>query len=372
MTLIGAASLATTTVMANIPIQLIIKSLPHFHPPGSDLYLAGNFNGWNPKDPDYRLKHNKNGYSLNFHLPEGSYDYKITRGGWPSVECLNNGKNAPNRQLVIMEPHTISVDIEEWADRFPEVYKESTASVNVIVENEYFYIPQLKRTRRIWLYLPANYYNNSQHYPVIYMQDGQNLFDTATAYAGEWGIDEFMDATQLPQAIIVGIDNGGLQRMNEYSLVSNNKFGKSEGKAYLDFIVQTLKPFIDNKYRTLPSKEHTSIAGSSMGGLISLSALIVHPKIFGSSGVFSPSIWYGKKQLLQLLQNNAAQINSRIYLHCGKQENTMLIQDVQEVKHILEKFSNAKVKTVTRPDGQHNEASWNKEFQFFYKWLMKA
>ncbi len=368
---IAAASLATTTVMANIPVQFIIKNLPHFHPPGSDLYLAGNFNGWNPKDPDYRLKHDKDGYSLNLYLPEGIYDYKITRGGWPLAECLSNGKDAPNRQLVVKNPHTVVVNIEEWVDRFPETYKESTASVNVSVLDEYFYIPQLKRTRRIWMYLPKNYHDNNQRYPVIYMQDGQNLFDAATAYAGEWGVDEFMDATQLPPAIIVGIDNGGLQRMNEYSLVGNNKFGKSEGKAYLDFLVTTLKPFIDKNYRTLASKEHTSIAGSSMGGLISLSALLIHPAVFGAAGVFSPSIWYGKNRLLQLLHNNAAEINSRVYLYCGKQENKMLLQDIQEVKNILEKYSAAKVKTVIRPGGQHNEASWNKEFSFFYSWLMQ-
>lgn len=371
MTPIAAASLATTTVTAKISIQLNIKSLPHFHPPGSDLYVAGSFNGWNPKDPHYKLQHHANGYTLNLQLPEGVYDFKITRGGWPLVECLNNGKDAPNRQLVVMSPHALTVDIEEWADRFPETYKESTASVNVSVLDEYFYIPQLKRTRRIWLYLPKDYHNTTQQYPVIYMQDGQNLFDNATAYAGEWEVDKFMNATPLPQAIIVGIDNGGLQRMNEYSLVDNNKFGKSEGKAYLDFIAVTLKPFIDKHYRTLASKEHTSIAGSSMGGLISLSALVIHPEVFGTAGVFSPSIWYGKNRLLQLLQNNAARINSRIYLHCGKQENKMLLQDIQDVKSIFEKLSPAKVKTVIRPAGRHNEASWNKEFRFFYSWLMQ-
>lgn len=131
------------------------------------------------------------------------------------------------------------------------------------------------------------------------MQDGQNLFDDATSYAGEWGIDEHLDSlfsSGKKEAIIVGIDNGLSKRMTEYNPYSFQQFGKGEGNEYVDFLVKNLKPFIDKKYRTLKNKQNTFIAGSSMGGLISLYAALKYPKIFVGAGIFFSrildSIWH--------------------------------------------------------------------------------
>ena len=122
------------------------------------------------------------------------------------------------------------------------------------------------------------------------MHDGQNLFDKATSFAGEWGIDEAMDSIKNA-CIVVGIDNGGLKRMYEYNPNDTKQYGRGEGRAYLAFIVNNLKPFIDKKYRTLPGKQYTWMAGSSMGGLITFYAGLYYPQVFGGLGVFSPSFW---------------------------------------------------------------------------------
>ncbi len=186
----------------------------------------------------------------------------------------------------------IGLTIEEWHDRFPDRPKTSTAGKNVCIIDTAFLIPQLKRTRRIWIYLPDDYCDGTnKKYPVLYMHDGQNVFDEATSYSGEWGVDEFLDATSLSKCIVVAVDNGAIKRMNEYNPYDNEKFGKGEGDEYVDFIANTLRPFINKNYRTIKNKEHTFIAGSSMGGLISMYAVLKYPKLFGGAGVFSPSFW---------------------------------------------------------------------------------
>ena len=165
-----------------------------------------------------------------------------------------------------------------------------------------FFIPQLNRYRRIWIYLPADYATSQKHYPVLYMHDGQNLFDEATtAYGNEWGVDEILDsltAKGKPGCIVVGIDNGGAARMSEYNPYEFTWRGGSttekflpQGNQYCSFLATTLKPFIDKKFRTLPAKENTLIAGSSMGGLISYYAALNYPQVFGKAGVFSPAFW---------------------------------------------------------------------------------
>ena len=259
----------------------------------------------------------------------------------------------------------------------PEVKSipKSTASKNVRVINTAFWMPQLNRSRRVWIYLPADYDQNRKKYPVIYMHDGQNIFDGATSFAGEWGIDEFLDTEKSKQSIVIAIDNGSEKRMNEYSpfdIVASSKMSipiKAEGDQYVDFLVKTLKPFIDKKFRTLKDKKNTSIIGSSMGGLISLYAIIKYPKVFGSAGIFSPAFWICQPQLLDLISKKGKRVNSKIYFYCGKQEGTDMVPGMLTVFEKMSSVSKSKMTTVIRDDGRHNESSWQKEFPFFYKWI---
>jgi len=261
--------------------------------PDDTLYLAGSFNGWNPADPIYSFRP---GSSLNIVLPAGGFEFKLTRGSWDRSECKADGSSMANRLLILQSDTVLRLTVEEWSDKIPPKPKSSTAGKQVQVLDTAFYISKLNRYRRVWIYLPENYIkDNQERYPVLYMHDGQNLFEDTTSYSGEWGVDEYLDSIKLKKCIVVGIDHGGEKRMNEYSPFDHEEFGKGEGAAYVDFVAKKLKPFIDRKFRTIRDRQHTFIAGSSMGGLISMYAVLRHPKVFGGAGVFSPSFWVSDK-----------------------------------------------------------------------------
>ena len=255
--------------------------------------------------------------------------------------------------------------------------KKSTASENVSIIDTAFYIPQLQRSRRIWIYLPEGYETSKKKFPVLYMHDGQNVFDAVTSFAGEWGVDEALDTLGLKtkECIVVGIDNGAAKRINEYLPYNHERFGKGEGNEYATFLAKTLKPFIDKKYRTLKSKQNTFLAGSSMGGLISLYALLKYPKVFGGAGVFSPSFWMAPS-IYNDIRNKGKKVKSKIYFYAGMEEggnekdNQQMVTDMLKVFDAMHRVSKSKMTAVLRAEGRHNEASWRKEFPWFYEWLI--
>ena len=150
--------LAATTAVSQQLVHIDLTKLPAYHPAGSTIYVAGSFNGWNPKDDLFAFKQLPNGsYAIDLKLEQGNYEYKITRGGWDMVECKKDGSGIPNRVLNVSNDINVQLEIEEWKDRFPEKPKTSTDSKNVHIVDTAFWIPQLKRQRRIWIYLPAGY-----------------------------------------------------------------------------------------------------------------------------------------------------------------------------------------------------------------------
>jgi predicted alpha/beta superfamily hydrolase len=362
----------SSMLTAQHTIHMEIKSLPEHHPSGSDIYIAGSFNGWNPQDNKFRLNRDQQGnYYIDLTLAEGTYEYKFTRGGWDKTECKKGGAGKENRIVKVPATTVVAVNIEEWTDRFPVTPRVSTASKNVRVIDTAFLVPQLKRTRRIWVYLPENYSDGSTtRYPVLYMHDGQNIFDDATSYSGEWGLDEFFDTTFLKKCIVVGIDNGGTKRLNEYNPYDNDRFGKGEGDLYVDFLVKTLKPFIDKRYRTLKGKTSTWIAGSSMGGLISMYAVLKYPAVFGGAGVFSPAFWISGPRIYDDIRKKGKKVNSRIYFYGGKLEGESMVPDMIKAYDEMQKVSRSTMITVIRDEGKHNEAAWRREFPLFYQWLL--
>ncbi len=201
------------------------------------------------------------------------------------------------------------------------------------------------------------------------MHDGQNVFDDATSFSGEWGVDEFLDTTRSRPCIVVAVDHGGDKRINEYSPYDMEKFGKGEGDAYVDFLVNTLKPYIDKHYRTLKDRENTFVAGSSMGGLISMYAILKYPKTFGGAGVFSPSFWIAPK-IYDAIKEKGEKIKGKIYFYAGKQESENMVTDMLKAFEKMSDVSKAGMTTVIRDDGKHNEATWRKEFPLFYSWLI--
>jgi len=234
-------------------------------------------------------------------------------------------------------------------------------------------MPGLERTRTVRIYLPPSYATAAdRRYPVIYMHDGQNLFDDATAFAGEWGVDESMD--KLAQicafeAIVVGIDNGGEKRMTELNAWPNERFGAPEGEQYLGFLVDVVRPYIDQHYRTEPGRNSTAIIGSSMGGLASHYAIHARPEVFGMAGVLSPAYWVAPS-IFDEVSAKTLPAAARVYLYAGGKEGAEMTTDARRMYELLAK--------TTAPDhlllhiveaAEHNEAAWRAEFPAVVVWL---
>jgi predicted alpha/beta superfamily hydrolase len=234
-------------------------------------------------------------------------------------------------------------------------------------------IPGLGRERTIRVYLPPGYETSGQRYPVLYLQDGQNLFDDATSFVGEWGVDEALDALAaegLP-VIAVGIDHGGDTRLNELSPWPNAKYGPAEGIAYLEFLAHTLKPAIDAAYRTLPDRDHTLVGGSSMGALMAHYAIEKYPGVYGKALEFSPSFWYGGEAAFDYTFGRCLPAGTRIYLVTGGEEGDEALGDLRRMTSVL--AGNASpgvaVHSEVRPGAKHNETFWRQEFPQAVRWL---
>jgi predicted alpha/beta superfamily hydrolase len=203
------------------------------------------------------------------------------------------------------------------------------------------------------------------------MHDGQNLFDEATAFDKEWGIDETLN-NRFASCIIVGIDNSE-HRMQEYNFNDHDEYGQGEGRAYMEFITSTLKPYIDTHYRTRPERTHTHIAGSSMGGLISLYGGLHFANSFGSAGIFSPSLWLTPKVIKQLQpvakQNKA--YPQHFYFYGGAREGCNMVENIGKVVDMLAQYPHYKLTVEINGEGEHSEDYWRDKFADYYTWLMK-
>src|ERR1043166_6826662 len=169
-------SFISVIVFSQHTVRFLISSLPSRGSADDSLFLAGSFNSWNPQDKNCEFQKNGN-YFLRIKLADGMYEYKITRGGWNKVECKKGGADIQNRSLKLSSDTTIDLMVEEWADNIERKPRVSTAGKNVHIVDTAFLIPQLSRTRRVWIYLPSDYTVSKKRYPVLYMHDGQNVFD---------------------------------------------------------------------------------------------------------------------------------------------------------------------------------------------------
>lgn len=251
--------------------------------------------------------------------------------------------------------------------------KPSTATENVLIFDTKFEIPQLKRERQISVYLPPNYEVLNKRYPVLYLLDGQNVFDASRSYVGEWEVDETLNRIYEETGfglIVVAIDHGGDQRLNEYSAWDNEKYGKGEGEDFLKFVTQTLKPRIDDAFRTKPDVQSTAIMGSSLGGLFAHYAAFEAPEVFGKIGVFSPSFWYADS-VYGFTKEKANLSNSRLFFLIGDKEGEEHVEDMTKMVQLMKSsgFSKQNVAEKIVPNGTHSETLWKAEFEGAIKWL---
>jgi predicted alpha/beta superfamily hydrolase len=185
----------------------------------------------------------------------------------------------------------------------------------------------LKQDHSAIVYLPPGYGEDPlRRYPVLYLQDGQNLFDPSTAFGGqEWRVDETADelicADAIEPLIIVGIYNAGAERINEYTPTVDTNTGQG-GRAdlYARMLVDELKPFIDKEYMTQHHAQNTGLGGSSLGGLVSLAIGLKYPKVFGKLAVLSPSVWWSDRIILRDVAQFNGSLRPQIWLDMGTQE----------------------------------------------------
>lgn len=230
--------------------------------------------------------------------------------------------------------------------------------------------------RTLRVYLPPGYADSDgRRYPVLYMFDGQNLFDDATSYAGEWGVDEAMDALARErgfEAIVVGIDHGNARRIHELVPYANYRLAPNRGIGFVDDVVEVVKPFVDANYRTLPGRADTAILGSSLGGLSADYAIHRHPGVFGKAGVFSPSYWVSGAPF-DIAWRTPLPRDARVYLYMGAREGAESVRKVQGMATTLRAHPGAAaVEVRIVADAGHDEAAWREAFPGAVRWLFES
>jgi predicted alpha/beta superfamily hydrolase len=240
-------------------------------------------------------------------------------------------------------------------------------------------------TRMLRVFLPGNYFsphNRNRRYPVLYLQDGQNVFDKATSFSGkEWEADETVDHLvsefKITPMFIVGIDNAGEQRASEYLSypdTHNPQFQSAnppelEGTKYADFLTKEVMPFLQKRYRIASGPAYTGIGGSSYGAVAALTAALHRPGIFGKLLLESPSLWVGDGRLVMEVEKTKL-LPQKIYLGIGTKEagsaesDALILKTFDEVEQILKKkgMGPARLKAVVEEGGLHNEEAWARRF----------
>ncbi|MBB4080261.1 putative alpha/beta superfamily hydrolase [Lewinella aquimaris] len=339
------------------------------------VYVAGSFNNWQAADEAYRMQPDgkPGSYRQTFHFSPEDHriEYKYTRGGWEGVELGHHGENAPNHQRSTDTRWTLPDQVYNWASPGLEYRDEYLPQIEVI--HEHFEIPTLIRTRRVAALLPHDYHETDKRYPVLYLQDGQNLFDDYAPY-GSWGVDKRLAKLAeegMGDLIVIAIDHADTERVSEFTPSFRTKLGKGDGRHYVRFLAEQLKPYVDAHFRTRPEPESTGIGGSSLGGLISIYAGILYPQVYDRLMVFSPSLWVTPEIPFNLMKLTH-KYRGRIYLYGGEAESQTMVPNMERFQEqILAQTGTTRleIKLAVDPFGQHNEARWGKEFPKAIQWL---
>jgi len=226
--------------------------------------------------------------------------------------------------------------------------------------------PELHNYRDVLVALPPSYHREDRSYPVVYMHDGQNLFDPATSYAGDWNLVATLAglAEEGIEAIVVGIANKGNFRRYEYSPFRDEAHGGGDGDRYLAFITDTVRPLVNRDFRTVPGPGGTLMAGSSMGGLISLYALYRRPDLFGGAAALSPSAWFADEALVRMAGVEPPPAG-RLWLDAGTEESATLLESVRRLRDTLLAAGlteGDRFRYVEDEGADHHESHWGRRF----------
>ena len=355
-------------------VQRLVIELTTPQANGAPVYLAGNFNDWKAGQEAFRMEEVEPGrYHYVFpqrrQLP-AVLEYKYVRGDWDGEELDLYGNPVPNRSISRQVPH-ISDHGPRWKTGGLSYRPDLLPVIEII--SEQFEIPQLIKTRRIAALLPHDYYHSEARYPVLYLQDGQNLFDDHAPF-GSWGVDKklaVMAERGLSGLIVIAIDHAEEERIREFIPSPHPQFGSGDGKKYARFLAETLKPYVDRHFRTLPGRRHTGLGGSSMGGLISIYGGLKFPDIYSRLMIFSPSLWVAPNIHFSAMQLDRP-YDTKIYIYGGEAESANMVPNIRRFKQAVEESGGdgrIEFKVAVDPQGKHNEQRWGEEFPKAAEWL---
>ena len=356
--------------------------VPTTTPQAATVFIAGNASGlgnWDPGKVKLKKK-NKDTWFFKGDFDKEIIEYKFTLGSWASVEKSASGNEIENRRETVRgKKMTIKNEVKSWSAGGAERKHTITGRIDVI---EDFPSKILKNTRRIQVWLPPSYKKSGRSYPVLYMHDGQNVFDECGSFIGaEWGADEACDllikSGKIQEIIIVAVDNKGEKRIYEYAPFEDSKRGGGGGDLYARFIVSELKPFIDGKYRTLKDRDNTAVCGSSLGGLISLYMGLKYWEVFSGIGVLSPAFFWADYAIFDYVKEREMTLPARVWLDIGTAEGgkmkdgtTDAVRDCRKMRTLLEK-KGIELKYFEDAGAPHNETAWRKRFPAVLEYLFK-
>ena len=364
---------------ADVSIAFRVKAPPST-PADAKLYLAGDasaLGGW--KENGVELKKGDDGvYAAQVKLPAaGGIQYKVTRGSWATVEKTGDGGEMNNRTLTPTKDATVEIEVAAWADQVLAAQQPKHSLSGDVRVHEKFASKNLGNERRLLVWLPPGYEASvPQRYDVLYMHDGQNVFDDWTSFAGEWGADEtaaaLIEQKKIRPIIIVAIENNN-RRMDEYTMSRDPaRNAGGDGAKYVKFVAEEVKPFIDKTYRTNASREHTAVAGSSLGATISLEIARAHPETFGLVGALSPAGWWNDSEMLKRFESDASWMpHKKFWIDIGTDEGEDAARKqsyVDSARRLETILKNAGLREGTDYhfkviDGaQHNEKAWRARF----------
>jgi predicted alpha/beta superfamily hydrolase len=366
-----------------VPIRVVV-SIPkaadgpnHSQP----VYLAGSLPVLGSWAPDGLLleRQSDGTYQGTFQVrPATVVQFKVTQGRWANVERDADGRDISNRQIVAQpqpegQPQRIEIQVARWAS-------DVTAIQSTVVGNlsrHEFRSEKLGNSRTVFVWLPPDYDRSNDRYPVLFLQDGQNLFDCATAaFGNEWQVDEtateLIEKGEIRPLIIIGVGNTA-DRIDEYTMTHDARMNAGgAGRLYIAFLTDELKPWIDKRYRTEVAREATWIGGSSLGGLISLHACLERPDVFSGCLAFSPSLAWDRERIFDdIAATNPWPVNIKLWLSMGS------VEGGSEESQIANTGRTARLAKLLESQGvqpdvnlwyrsienaRHDELSWAKQF----------
>ncbi|MES2656338.1 MAG: alpha/beta hydrolase-fold protein [Bacteroidota bacterium] len=359
---------------SNAQIVLQLNNLPGNTPAGATYSIVCEQNDWNATDSLFQFKKIKNKWQLALPPLKDTFYFKVTRASNNSIEVDSNYESIQNRVVYPYQKKSlVTIDVANWND----LQKEHSANKNVEMLSDSFYASMLGYARKIYVYLPNDYYQQpDKRYPVVYAFQGQNLFDNYTAQYKEWRMDETLRIFQKQGdngCIVIGIEELPKYTNKEINPFYKGVFANDTGTAlqFGLFINFQLKPYVDSVYRTKRNDYYNAIVGA--GKFASMALFIGLNNHFGFSkvGLFSP-VFENRDSIFGFVAKNKRFRPKRFYITYAYNDSLVNIKDCEELADYLQDSANyfdTEVNVVAKMTGSHNEVFWSKQFRPAYEWL---